>query len=267
MSLAPPFPSSYWADPFGDWPQWRKDAGLGPHRGLDMNGLPKGTPIPASGRGRVTWRTNLADPETTELGHRIVVFYPEANVYLGYSHLHESPSLNVGDEVALGQTVGLLGNSGTASTGAHLHLTASRSNGNPGVVAVFDPATLFAVAAAPSAPSSGGSVPLPNYTSGDDMGFQIKRKDNGKTYQIDAVRVTHVVHDDVARLMPYIGQGIYGHVVSKDDFRRIVEEQGWPYDRVAALPAGQALVRGVTKEGVFYSTVYAGQPAWPAVWS
>ena len=90
MSLAPPFPTSYWADPFGDWPQWRKDAGLGPHRGLDMNGLPKGTPIPASGRGRVTWRTNLADPETTELGHRIVVFYPEANVYLGYSHLHES---------------------------------------------------------------------------------------------------------------------------------------------------------------------------------
>lgn len=144
MTLFAPFTAEHYADPFGSWEQWRKDRGLGPHRGGDFNGIPWGTPIPASGSGVVVWRTNMSDAqaERTALGHRIVVAYPLGDgrtIRLGYSHLAANPTLAVGSRVALGDPVGLLGNSGSATTGSHLHLTASWTTGDPGTVAVVDP--------------------------------------------------------------------------------------------------------------------------------
>lgn len=142
--LLAPFSRDHLADPFDDWPQWRKDMGLGPHRGTDWNGLDAGTPIPASGVGTVVWRTNMTDAqaERTALGHRIVIAYKlddDSEIRIGYSHLHRNPTLAVGDTVRLGTAVGLLGNSGTATTGDHLHMTASWTTGDPGSVAVVDP--------------------------------------------------------------------------------------------------------------------------------
>ncbi|SIN72951.1 M23 family metallopeptidase [Agromyces cerinus] len=177
--LQAPFTQAHLADRFGEWPDWRKAAGLGPHRGLDWNGLPAGTPIPAGGSGRVTWRTNLSDPEATELGHRIVIGYTLGSdtVYIGYSHLHRNPTLALGASVRAGDTVGLLGNSGTASTGAHLHQTASWQNGNPGTVIVFDPLEVQSFAGTALAGGSGTPIPLP--TLEDSMTIIIKATADG----------------------------------------------------------------------------------------
>lgn len=139
MTLIAPFPAKHQADPFGDWPQWRKDMGLGPHRGKDFNGLDARTPVPASGTGVVTrsfWNNAL--------GWVVVVAYAvgKRTLYIGYCHLAER-GLPVGAEVELGDTVGLLGNTGSASAGYHLHLTASWEDGDPGTVDVVDPMPFF----------------------------------------------------------------------------------------------------------------------------
>jgi murein DD-endopeptidase MepM/ murein hydrolase activator NlpD len=46
--------------------------------------------------------------------------------YLGYCHMDKRPGYQVGQKLAKGQTVGLIGNSGMSS-GPHLHATASRT--------------------------------------------------------------------------------------------------------------------------------------------
>lgn len=148
MTLVAPFDSRHLSDPFGVWQQWRKNMGLGPHRGQDFNGLPEGTPIPASGDGVVTqshWNSVL--------GNITVIYYPSARVYLGYCHM-KYPGLPVGSKVTRGTTVGLLGNTGSATTGAHLHLTASREDADPGWADVIDPMPFF------TAPAGGDATPI-----------------------------------------------------------------------------------------------------------
>jgi len=142
--LTAPFSEEHAADPFGDWPQWRRDMGLGPHRGQDWNGLEPGTPIPASGAGTVT-----LSQWNGVLGWEVVVYYPSDEVYIGYCHLYEEGP-PVGTQVTRLDTVGRLGNTGSASTGAHLHMTASRSNGDPGTVNVIDPMQFMSFASLPA---------------------------------------------------------------------------------------------------------------------
>lgn len=261
MTLAPPFPDRYAADPFGVWQQWRKDMGLGPHRGKDYNGLPNGTPIPASGKGRVVWRTNLTDAqaERTELGHRIVVAYDLGDgreIRIGYSHLDQNPALAVGVEVALGDTVGLIGNSGTASTGDHLHLTASWVTGDPSTVEAINPDLFFAG----TAPAAGGRNRITNTEGDEDMGVQVRIQERGglgRTLFISPTIVTHVVHDDVVRVNNYVGVpgGGSTNQVSVDDARRLVEARGFDWAKVNALDPGQ----GVTLDG---RIVNAGAAKW-----
>ncbi len=182
--LIAPFSKDHLADPFGDWPQWRKDMGLGPHRGADWNGLNLGTPIPASGPGRVVWRTNMTDAqaERTALGHRIVIAYPVVGgeIRIGYNHLRDNPTLALGAVVDLGDSVGLLGSTGTASTGNHLHMTASWTTGDPGAVAVVDPIRFLTFG---SIPAGGAGRPIQNDTNKseeDDMTQVITITKNSK---------------------------------------------------------------------------------------
>lgn len=151
MSLSPPFDLSKGTDPFNDWPQWRKDMGLGPHRGKDWD-VPAGTVIPASGTG-----VCVLEGWSNALGWWVVIRYKTAfgEVYIGYSHLQSRTHLRYGDWVAKGDPVGIVGNTGTATTGPHLHMTASWSNGDPGSVAVIDPMQFFTG----SAPAGGGNTP------------------------------------------------------------------------------------------------------------
>lgn len=151
--LAQPFSAEHEADPFGDWPQWRKDMGLGPHRGKDYNGLAAGTAIPASGVGVCT-----AEGWSAALGWWVVIRYadPSGFVYFGYCHMKERTHLRYGNWVAMGNRVGFLGETGSAATGPHLHLTASRQDGNPGVVPVINPDQFFGASVA----GGGDQVPI-----------------------------------------------------------------------------------------------------------
>lgn len=179
MSLAPPFSAARRADPFGDWPQWRRDMGLGPHRGMDWNGLPAGTAIPASGSGVCT-----AEGWSDALGWWAVIRYTVdgSDVYFGYCHMQDRTHLRYGVWVATGDRVGRVGNTGTASTGTHLHLTASRQNGNPGVVPVINPADFLTDAA----PAGGGYTPITN-TEESDMSISFVKDAQSATIFVCSV--------------------------------------------------------------------------------
>lgn len=85
-----------------------------PHRGVDY-AAPKGTPIKASGDGKVIWRG-------TKGGYGRTVIIQHAGVYTTlYAHLSKYNSKVVkGARVKQGQVIGYIGMSGTA-TGPNLH--------------------------------------------------------------------------------------------------------------------------------------------------
>lgn len=88
-----------------------------PHRGVDFS-LPGGTPIPSFTTGEVVlvkW--------SDVLGHVAVVKDLKGGFW-GYCHLRQACILAVGTKVVAGKTIiGLVGNTGSASHGAHLHLS------------------------------------------------------------------------------------------------------------------------------------------------
>lgn len=109
---------------FGELSETRKSLGLGPHRGLDFT-VPTGTPLKAIGNGSVVFVG-----ESKVLGYRLEIrcFVVKngkrvAKVF-SYDHLKELPKLKVGDRVKGGEVICLSGNSGSASSGPHLHLMA-----------------------------------------------------------------------------------------------------------------------------------------------
>ena len=88
------------------------------HRGVDF-AVAGGSAIKAATSGVVT-----TSKWNTVLGNVVVVKDPK-NVYWGYCHLRE-PGLPINSEVVAGVTViGHVGNTGSASRGAHLHFTCS----------------------------------------------------------------------------------------------------------------------------------------------
>jgi murein DD-endopeptidase MepM/ murein hydrolase activator NlpD len=105
------------------------------HSGTDW-ARPEGTPIKAIARGRVEF---VAFSKI--LGHVLVQRARHKNgqlYYIGYCHLKEAPELEKGHRLVAGQSViGLVGNTGSASTGAHLHATISKqAKGVFGITAV-----------------------------------------------------------------------------------------------------------------------------------
>lgn len=95
-----------------------------PHRGTDW-GVKIKTPIPAITEGKI-----MLVQFSRILGWVIVQSAQDSAgkvFYIGYCHLHVKPSLKVAARVKCGDTVGLIGNSGSASSGPHLHATLSDS--------------------------------------------------------------------------------------------------------------------------------------------
>lgn len=89
-----------------------------PHRGVDF-AVASGTPIKSATSGKV-----VVSKKSVVLGNVVVVEDPKG-VFWGYCHLH-GVGLAVGTPVKAGVTViGKVGNTGTASRGAHLHFTCS----------------------------------------------------------------------------------------------------------------------------------------------
>ena len=92
-----------------------RDAGRRSHAGVDIF-APRGTPVVASARGRVT-RANV-----TNLGGK-VVWLSDASKRrsLYYAHL-DSQAVSAGTNVEIGDTLGFVGNTGNArTTPPHLH--------------------------------------------------------------------------------------------------------------------------------------------------
>lgn len=98
---------SFWGD--------TRDAGARRHEGIDMF-APKRTPAIAAANGVVT-RVN-----ENRLGGKVVWMRPTDKSYtLYYAHL-DSQIVRDGDRVKIGDTIGLVGNTGNAiNTPAHLH--------------------------------------------------------------------------------------------------------------------------------------------------
>ena len=102
-----------------------------PHRGFDINGWPEGTPIPAWSPGtveRVYWSSVLGN---------VVVVHTDFG-WVGYCHL-VAASVSEGQWINEGDTIGALGQTGSAAAGPHLHTTVSETGNDPGSSAVIDP--------------------------------------------------------------------------------------------------------------------------------
>jgi len=132
------------SDTYGTHSPLRKKLGLGAHRGIDY-AVQSGTPLLAIGSGRVK---NIG--ETSVLGYFIEISAPvivkgklEVKIF-GYYHLLEDQSKfwKVGDAVKGGQVLCKSGNTGSATSGAHLHLMAGEKI-NLATNAVEDPLALI----------------------------------------------------------------------------------------------------------------------------
>ncbi len=99
-------------------------------------GVFRGYPIPAVADGYVSAK-NFGGA----MGYRIEIKHAD-DVYSGYCHMDVASTLNVGDAVARGSTIGFVGNSGV--TDYHLHLAmslvpGSAIAGSSGYSNCFDP--------------------------------------------------------------------------------------------------------------------------------
>ena len=112
--------SSYWA-----WPtlqpyvitslrEWRWGRW---HAGLDIAGLPTGSPIFAIQSGTVV--TSVVNFGTTGYGNYVVIDHHNG-YYSLYAHMFAAPYVQVGDNVNKGDIIGGMGTTGN-STGTHLH--------------------------------------------------------------------------------------------------------------------------------------------------
>jgi len=137
-----PFPENTITGTFGSMSDYRRKHGLQAHSGVDF--APKGsnrgkTAIPAIGNGTVRL-IQFSQVLGWVLVHTIWDIKKKKAAYVGYSHLsckahgvnckggHDASlalDLKVGQRVTEGQPIGIMGNTGSASSGVHLHLTMS----------------------------------------------------------------------------------------------------------------------------------------------
>jgi murein DD-endopeptidase MepM/ murein hydrolase activator NlpD len=92
-----------------------------PHSGVDW-AMPERTPIPAIANGTI-----VLQQFSKVLGNvsvQRVMSNDQKIWYVGYCHLR-AEGLPTGTKVQEGDTIGFVGNTGSASSGAHLHLTVS----------------------------------------------------------------------------------------------------------------------------------------------
>jgi murein DD-endopeptidase MepM/ murein hydrolase activator NlpD len=141
MTWRLPFPDKMLADGFGEWPEARKKMGLGPHRGVDWNGMKKGAPLPAVNDGVISanyWSDILGWVVELKVMGPWGKDRKSTYVYFMYCHLDKQSPLKIGTKVKSGDSVGAAGTSGSASSGIHLHFTCSLTTKGGAVGKVFD---------------------------------------------------------------------------------------------------------------------------------
>jgi murein DD-endopeptidase MepM/ murein hydrolase activator NlpD len=128
-----PFEPKFITGRFGTLSEFRKKNGMQPHSGVDW-ARPEGTFIPAIASGTIVlqqWSDVLGNVSVLR-----VMDKDKKLAYVGFCHLSQ-PGLDVGTKLKEGDIVGYVGNTGSASSGAHLHLTVSRE-----VKGVFGPTSV-----------------------------------------------------------------------------------------------------------------------------
>lgn len=129
-----PFPDKFITGHFGKIRDFRKAI---PHRGTDYApGLGKLIPSIASGKCvNIVEEKGLGWTIETEVTDKAGKRW-----YISYSHCLEKPKrLKVGDDVTAGVTsVAKVGNSGTLTTGAHVHICLYKKKGGYKFGRVFD---------------------------------------------------------------------------------------------------------------------------------
>ena len=86
-----------------------------PHRGQDT--APGGLPALALADG-----TFIGTRKSKELGNVVVIAHSDGK-FSGYAHLAHTAGVEVGKTIRRGEGFGLIGSTGTATTGRHLHYT------------------------------------------------------------------------------------------------------------------------------------------------
>lgn len=93
------------------------------HRGDDWNGIKAGTKLPAVADGTIVlvqFSKALGNVAVLKVSRKLL-----PPVFFGYCHMAKECNLPVGTKVKMGDPIGIIGTTGTASSGVHLHLTAS----------------------------------------------------------------------------------------------------------------------------------------------
>lgn len=119
-----PYPDKYITGHYGTLSEYRRKRGMQPHSGTDW-ARPEGTRIPAIAKGTIR-----LIQFSKVLGWVVVQTAMDKDGqiwYIGYCHLKERPGYEVGQKLVKSQTVGMVGNTGSASSGPHLHATASKT--------------------------------------------------------------------------------------------------------------------------------------------
>lgn len=122
-----------------------------PHRGVDIapNG---GGAVCAVADGTLVY-----DWYSPILGNVAVIAHLDGK-FSGYAHMASESPLRIGTVVARGQSIGTIGNTGSASAGRHLHLTiASSMGGAAGGYDVIDPVAWIRAHSAATAGTPGGA--------------------------------------------------------------------------------------------------------------
>ena len=128
-----PFDPKFITGRFGTLSEFRKKNGMQPHSGVDW-AQPEGTPIPSIASGTIVlqqWSDVLGNVSVLR-----VMDKDKKLAYVGFCHLAK-PGLEVGTKLKEGDIVGYVGNTGSASSGAHLHLTVGRE-----IKSVFGPTSV-----------------------------------------------------------------------------------------------------------------------------
>ena len=128
-----PFDPKFITGRFGTLSEFRKKNGMQPHSGVDW-ARPEGTFIPAIASGTIVlqqWSDVLGNVSVLR-----VMDKDKKLAYVGFCHLAK-PGLEVGTKLKEGDIVGYVGNTGSASSGAHLHLTVGRE-----IKSVFGPTSV-----------------------------------------------------------------------------------------------------------------------------
>ena len=111
-----PFAASTRGDEFGNMASYRKN----PHRGQDW-APGNGKIIPAITAGKV-----VANFWSDGLGNCIIQSTTD-KLWVLYAHLEAKPNLAIGHAIKLGYPIGKVGNTGSLTTGGHLHLSIAKA--------------------------------------------------------------------------------------------------------------------------------------------